>query len=82
MKRTQEICLQNKKLNSMEKLLKWSVENSDPNGGPPQPPPQDDPEKKKIVNLFYLKNKFVINLIYIYILILGFGNYRHDLRKK
>jgi hypothetical protein len=32
----------------MEKLLKWSVENSDPSGGSP---PRDDPEKKKYVNL-------------------------------
>ncbi|CAI2171208.1 12312_t:CDS:2 [Funneliformis geosporum] len=31
----------------MEKLLKWSVENSDSNKIP-QPPPQDDPERRKI----------------------------------
>ncbi|GBC02951.1 hypothetical protein RclHR1_00490037 [Rhizophagus clarus] len=34
------------KTNSMEKLLKWSIENSDSSGDSPQPPPQNEPEKK------------------------------------
>jgi hypothetical protein len=59
----------------MNQLLKWSVENSDPNEGPQQPLPQD-PEK--IVNLFYIYLGIYIVYIHMlnfFFLLLEFGNY-------